>query len=268
MKDIVDDQCEYDEQRSITHNEFTPPQFLYVGCGKRGINQVKRGLLPFKTQSDAKHPPETVVNKVAFASRYEAKPGESDSIDRYIDDLEKFYHLGTEADCCFITADLDDQSALTDVIAISEMIQDSTIIALLTMRKDSNENIAHQLHELVGKTILIRDEDTNLEVIESFPGTGDSNADKLVQRLITDFITLITGNNLVGIDYARVWTQWDGGGRGIPFGGQLNHREIKEQIKSPTISFFGQEKTSTIDWFGYAWLDQSVSLAEFEYLQE
>lgn len=272
MKDIVDEALEYDEQpdesRIVTHDEFGPPQFLYIGCGVRGIERLSDDLVTYETCSETKHSPESVLTRVAFQSKSDRIPERSDPIDRYVDGLQTLSELSKDADCCFITADLDEPSALTEVAAVSERIHDCVIIALLTMRTDSSEKIVHQLGDSVGTTVVIRHEDTRFETIESLPGTEQSNTAKLVQRLVTDFIILFTGNNLVGIDYANVWAQWDCGRSAIPFVGRLSHSDSGDLSQSPSISFVGHRSTSPTDWFGYAWLAPSATLADFEYVQE
>jgi len=272
MKDIADEALEYDEQpdesRMDTPDEFGPPQFLYIGCGERGIERLSDDLATYETGSETKHSPESVLTRVAFQSESDRVPEQSDSIDRYVDGLQELSEVSKDADCCFITADLDDPAARTEVAAISETIQDCVIIALVTTSTDSNGNVNNQLRDSVGTTVVIRHEETRLEALESLPGTEQSTAAKLVQRLVTDFITLFTGNNLIGIDYANVWSQWDCGRSAIPFVGRLSHSDIRDLSQSPSISFVGQRSTSPSDWFGYAWLDPSATLADFEHVQE
>jgi len=272
MKDIVEDalECAVQEDGSETadSDEFGPPQFLYVGIGDRGIKRLRPELAPRGNQSGPGAEIKTVVTRVAFQSDSDRKPDESDQIDQYVDDPQTLADLDSEIDCCFITADLDEPSVITEILAVANSLQDSLVIAVLTTRTDDNRDIDRQFHDSVGTTVVIEDADSRFDTVESLAGSRSLSPDRLVHRLVSDFITLFVCPNLVAVDYARVLNQWDGGRSAVPFVGTFHQSEIRDPDYASSNSFVGPSSQSSTDWFGYAWIRPSFTLADFEHLRE
>jgi len=272
LKDIIEEALECDVQqdgtKTVSSDEFGPPQCLYVGIGNRGIKRLRSKLAPRGKHSDSRQEVESVITRVAFQSGSDRTPDEPNQIDQYIDDLQALADLDMEIDCCFITADIDEPSVIADVLAVVETIQTSFIIAMLTTNTNQNIDITDQFHDSVGTTIVIKDAESRFDRIESLAGSRSSSTDQLVHRLVTDFITLFVCPNRVGVDYARVWAQWDGGRSAVPFVGKFHQSEIRDpEYPSPNL-FVGSSSRSSFDWFGYAWIGPSFTLADFEHFRE
>ncbi len=272
MKDIVEDALEYAEQQgsseTVSRDEFGPPQFLYVGIGDRGTTRLTSELSPRGTQPEGGQPVESVVTRVAFQSDPDHMPGESDQIDQYVDDLQILANLDTEIDCCFLTADLDERSVITDILGVVQSMQDSLVIALLTTSTDHHRDITNQFHDSVGTTVLIKDTGSHFDTTELLEGSHPFSTDQLVQHLLSDFIRLIVGHNPITVDYARIWDQWDSGRDAVPFVGNFQQPELKDIDYSSSISFFGPSNQTSTDWFGYAWSGPSFTLEDFEHFRK
>ncbi len=268
MKDIVEEALEYNVQQdvsnSVSSDEFGPPQFLYIGIGPRGIKRLRSEWESPGAHLGPGQTVENVVTKVAFQSDSDHSPDESDQIDQYVDTVKSLTELNTDTDCCLITANIDDKSVITDVLAVADAIQDSLTIVLLTTSSTDHVDIEHQIHESVGTTVLIEDSDSHFATIESPSGRTTLSADRLVQRLVIDFVTLFVGPNPVSVDYARVWTQWSGGRSAVPFVGKFHQSELEDTDYLSAISFVRPSAQRSIDWFGYAWIGPSFTLADFE----
>lgn len=271
MKDIVEEALEYDVQQdvsnSVSSDEFGPPQFLYVGVGSRGIKRLRAELASSGAHFGPGQAVENVVTKVGFQSDSDPSPDEPDQIDRYVDSVKSLAELNTNIDCCLITADIDDKSVVTDVLTVSDAIQDALTIVVLTTSSTRQIDIEHQLRDSVGTTVLIEDSESRFDTIESPSGKTPLTADRLVQRLVMDFVTLFIGPNPVSVDYARVWTQWSGGRSAVPFVGKLDQSELGDTDYSSSISFVGPSTHGSTDWFGYAWIGPAFTLADFEEFQ-
>ena len=272
MKDIVEEALEcnvpQDASNSVSSDEFGPPQFLYVGIGTRGIKRLRSGLPPSGARSGPEQAIEDVVTKVAFLPDSDRSSDESDQIDQYVDSVKSLAELNTDIDCCLITADIDNKSVITDILAAADAIQDSLTIVLLSTSSTDHVDIEHQIHESVGTTVLIEDSDSHFDTIESPSEWTSLSADRLVQRLAMDFVTLCVGPNPVSVDYARVRTQWSGGRSAVPFVGKFHQSELEDTDYLSAISFVGPSAQRSIDWFGYAWIGPSFILADFEQFRE
>lgn len=268
MKDIVEDALEYAEQQggseTVSSDEFGPPQFLYVGIGNRGITRLRLDLSPRGTQSESRQAVESVVTRVAFQSDPDHTPDESNQIDQYVDDLQALADLDTEIDCCFVTADLDDPSVITDILNVANSMQDSLVIAILTTSTDHHRDINRQIHDSVGTTVVIKDADSHFDTIELLENSHRFSTDRLIQRLLSDLIILFVGPNPVTVDYARVWAQWDSGRSAVPFVGKFHQSELNDPDYSSSLSFAGSSSQSSTDWFGYTWVGPSFTLEDFE----
>ncbi len=268
MKDIVKDALESAAQKegseTVSSDKFGLPEYLYVAIGSRGIKRLSSELVPPGNQSGSGAEVETVITKVAFQSGSVRQPDDSDQIDQYVNEPQALTELDIEIDCCFITADVDKPSVISDILAVANSLQDSLVIALLTTSTDDHQDIARQFHDSLGITVVIREADSRFDMIESLSGSSSLSPDRLVQRLVKDFITLFVGPNLVAVDYARVLNQWDSGRKAVPFVGTFDQSEISDPDYSSSNSFVGPFNQSSTDWFGYAWIGPLFTMADFE----
>lgn len=268
MKDIVEEALAYDAQEDVSDevssDEFGPPRFLYIGVGAHGLKRLKSGLDSPETHTAPRQAVEDVVTKVAFRSSSDRSLDEPDRVDQYVDNPDSLAELATEIDCCVITANLDDRSVIADVLAVADAIQDSLVIAVLTTNTDNCGDIDRRIHESVGTAVLIRDMESHFDVCRSLTRPHVSSIDQLVQRLVTDFVSILVGPNLVPVDYASVRSMWNSGRSAVPFAGKFHESDLGNPDYSSSISFIGPSTQTSTDWFGYAWIGPSFTMADFE----